>query len=30
MHVQVVVDDELLITRVFTGYGGCTRDARVL
>ena len=30
VHVQLVVDDHLKITSVFTGYPGCTHDACVL
>ncbi|XP_070548887.1 putative nuclease HARBI1 [Ptychodera flava] len=30
MQLQVIVDDNLLITNAYTGWPGCTHDARVL
>ncbi|XP_070564609.1 uncharacterized protein [Ptychodera flava] len=30
MQLQVIVDDHLLITNAYTGWPGCTHDARVL
>ena len=30
MHLQLVVDDRLKITSVYSGFPGCTHDARVL